>query len=231
MALMRQILSRCRNCDAQIFSTLGAYVRINCSRLIRYHGSFTFHDDYANCNEAIICGSRGGRSYRFPSTGAISFAHFLNDMIQSLIVAIYPLLKGNFNLNFAQIGLITLTYQITASILQPVVGLYTDKNPRPYSLALGMGFTLVGLLLLSVAPNYGLVLLAAALVGTGSSIFHPESSRVARMASGGRHGLAQSIFRWVEMQVVLWGLCWLPGSSSLKVRVALRGSLSQPCWR
>jgi len=131
----------------------------------------------------------------FRVLGAISFAHFLNDMIQSLIVAIYPLLKGNFNLNFAQIGLITLTYQITASILQPVVGLYTDKNPRPYSLALGMGFTLVGLLLLSVAPNYGLVLLAAALVGTGSSIFHPESSRVARMASGGRHGLAQSIFQ------------------------------------
>ncbi|MFZ6863198.1 MFS transporter [Undibacterium sp. Ji67W] len=131
----------------------------------------------------------------FRVLGAISVAHFLNDMIQSLIVAIYPLLKGNFNLNFAQIGLITLTYQITASILQPVVGLYTDKHPKPYSLALGMGFTLVGLLLLSVAPNYGIVLLAAALVGTGSSIFHPESSRVARMASGGRHGLAQSIFQ------------------------------------
>src|SRR5450830_762527 len=131
----------------------------------------------------------------FRVLGAISFAHFLNDMIQSLIIAIYPLLKGNFNLNFAQIGLITLTYQITASILQPVVGIYTDKHPKPYSLALGMGFTLVGLLLLSVAPNYALVLLAAALVGTGSSIFHPESSRVARMASGGRHGLAQSIFQ------------------------------------
>jgi len=131
----------------------------------------------------------------FRVLGAISFAHFLNDMIQSLIVAIYPLLKGNFNLNFAQIGLITLTYQITASILQPVVGLYTDKHPKPYSLAVGMSFTLLGLLMLSMAPNYGLVLLAAALVGTGSSIFHPESSRVARMASGGRHGLAQSIFQ------------------------------------
>ncbi|MFZ6691890.1 MFS transporter [Undibacterium sp. SXout20W] len=131
----------------------------------------------------------------FRVLGAISFAHFLNDMIQSLILSIYPLLKGNFNLNFAQIGLITLTYQITASILQPVVGIYTDKHPKPYSLALGMGFTLVGLLLLSIAPNYGLILLAAALVGTGSSIFHPESSRVARMASGGRHGLAQSIFQ------------------------------------
>ncbi|WP_417924758.1 MFS transporter [Collimonas arenae] len=131
----------------------------------------------------------------FRVLGAISFAHFLNDMIQSLILSIYPLLKGNFNLSFAQIGLITLTYQITASILQPLVGLYTDKHPKPYSLALGMGFTLIGLLLLSVAPNYGILLLAAALVGTGSSIFHPESSRVARMASGGRHGLAQSIFQ------------------------------------
>jgi len=131
----------------------------------------------------------------FKVLGAISFAHFLNDMIQSLILSIYPLLKGNFNLNFAQIGLITLTYQITASILQPIVGIYTDKHPKPYSLALGMGFTLIGLLMLSMAPNYGSVLLAAALVGTGSSIFHPESSRVARMASGGRHGLAQSIFQ------------------------------------
>ncbi|PRC92469.1 MFS transporter [Solimicrobium silvestre] len=131
----------------------------------------------------------------FRVLGAISFAHFLNDMIQSLILSIYPLLKGDFHLNFAQIGLITLTYQLTASILQPLVGIYTDKHPKPYSLALGMGCTLVGLLLLSVAPNYGMVLLAAALVGTGSSIFHPESSRVARMASGGQHGLAQSIFQ------------------------------------
>ena len=131
----------------------------------------------------------------FRVLGAISFAHFLNDMIQSLILSIYPLLKDNFHLSFAQIGLITLTYQITASILQPVVGLYTDKHPKPYSLAVGMGFTLVGLLTLSIAPSYGVLLMAAALVGTGSSIFHPESSRVARMASGGRHGLAQSIFQ------------------------------------
>jgi FSR family fosmidomycin resistance protein-like MFS transporter len=131
----------------------------------------------------------------FRILGAISFAHFLNDMIQSLILSIYPLLKGNFHLSFTEIGLITLTYQITASILQPVVGLYTDKHPKPYSLALGMGFTLIGLLLLSVAPTYGILLVAAALVGTGSSIFHPESSRVARMASGGRHGLAQSLFQ------------------------------------
>lgn len=131
----------------------------------------------------------------FGVIGAISFAHFLNDMMQSLILAIYPLLKSNFQLDFAHIGLITLVYQITASLLQPMVGLYTDKHPKPYSLAVGMGFTLVGLLLMSMAPNFGMLLLAAALVGTGSSIFHPESSRVARMASGGRHGLAQSLFQ------------------------------------
>src|SRR5208282_4376169 len=127
--------------------------------------------------------------------GAISFSHFLNDTIQSLIIAIYPLLKGAFQLSFAQIGLITLTYQLTASMLQPMVGLYTDRHPKPYSLAFGMGCTLVGLLVLGTAQNYNTILLAAVLVGTGSSIFHPESSRVARMASGGRHGLAQSIFQ------------------------------------
>ncbi len=132
---------------------------------------------------------------RFRVLGAISFSHFLNDMIQSLILAIYPLLKGEFSLSFVQIGLITLTYQITASLLQPLVGLYTDKHPKPYSLAFGMGATLVGLLLLSVAPSFGIVLVAAALVGTGSSVFHPESSRIARMASGGQHGLAQAIFQ------------------------------------
>src|ERR1700754_2694789 len=127
--------------------------------------------------------------------GAISFSHLLNDMIQSLILAIYPMLKDNFALSFAQIGLITLTYQITASLLQPLVGVYTDKHPKPYSLPVGMGFTLAGLLLMSVAPNFGVLLIAAALVGCGSSVFHPESSRVARMASGGRHGLAQSLFQ------------------------------------
>ncbi|MFA9441310.1 MFS transporter [Uliginosibacterium sp. sgz301328] len=131
----------------------------------------------------------------FRVLGAISFSHFLNDMIQSLILAIYPLLKGTFHLSFAQIGLITLTYQITASLLQPLVGLYTDKHPKPYSLVIGMGSTLVGLLLMATASTYGVLLVAAALVGTGSSVFHPESSRVARMASGGRHGLAQSIFQ------------------------------------
>jgi FSR family fosmidomycin resistance protein-like MFS transporter len=127
--------------------------------------------------------------------GAISFSHFLNDMIQSLIVAIYPLLKGEFQLNFVQIGVITLTYQVCASVLQPIVGIYTDKHPKPHSLSIGMGFTLTGILTLSLARDYPSVLVAAALVGAGSSIFHPESSRIARLASGGRHGLAQSIFQ------------------------------------
>jgi FSR family fosmidomycin resistance protein-like MFS transporter len=131
----------------------------------------------------------------FGILGAISASHFLNDMIQSLIFAIYPVLQSGFDLSFAQIGMITLTYQITASILQPAVGLYTDRRPLPYSLPIGMGFTLLGLLLLAVAPTYPLLLLAAGLVGMGSSVFHPESSRVARMASGGRHGLAQSVFQ------------------------------------
>ncbi|MBD8871948.1 MFS transporter [Rhodanobacter sp. DHB23] len=131
---------------------------------------------------------------QFTVLGAISFSHLLNDMIQSLILAIYPLLKSGFQLSFAQVGLITLTYQATASLLQPLVGMAADRRSMPYSLAAGMGFTLCGLLLLAYAPNFPVLLFAAALVGTGSSIFHPESSRVARMASGGRPGLAQSVF-------------------------------------
>jgi len=132
---------------------------------------------------------------RFKVLGAISFSHFLNDMMQSLIVSIYPLLKGEFSLSFVQIGVITLTYQICASVLQPLIGIYTDKHPKPYSLSIGMGFTLIGMVALALAPNYASVLAAAALIGAGSSIFHPESSRIARLASGGRHGLAQSIFQ------------------------------------
>jgi FSR family fosmidomycin resistance protein-like MFS transporter len=116
-------------------------------------------------------------------------------MIQSLLPAIYPLLKDSLSLNFTQIGLITLTFQVTASLLQPMVGLYTDHHPQPYSLSIGIGCSLIGLLILSVASSYGILLFAAAMVGTGSSVFHPESSRVARMASGGRYGLAQSIFQ------------------------------------
>ncbi|WP_233234898.1 MFS transporter [Bordetella sp. LUAb4] len=131
----------------------------------------------------------------FKVLGAISVAHLMNDMIQSILLAIYPMLKDSFQLSFSQIGLITLTYQIAASLLQPCIGFYTDRRPLPYSLPVGMGFTLVGLLLLSVAPSYPFLLIAAVLVGTGSSIFHPESSRVARMASGGQHGLAQSLFQ------------------------------------
>ena len=126
---------------------------------------------------------------------SLSFCHLLNDLIQSLIPALYPLLKAEFNLDFTQIGLITLAFQLTASLLQPTVGFYTDKRPQPYSLALGMGSTLIGLLLLSVANSYTVVLIAAALIGTGSAIFHPEASRVARMASGGRYGTAQALFQ------------------------------------
>lgn len=131
----------------------------------------------------------------FRVLGAISVSHLLNDTIQSLILAIYPIVKGEFNLTFWQIGLITLTYQVTASLLQPLVGLYTDHHPKPYSLPVGMGFTMAGLLLLSLAPSFFIILLAAALVGTGSAIFHPEASRVVRMASGGQYGLAQSLFQ------------------------------------
>ncbi len=126
---------------------------------------------------------------------AISFCHLLNDMVQSLIPAIYPILKSSFHLDFGQVGLITLTYQLVASFLQPFVGLYTDRRPQPYSLPVGMGFTLIGLVLLSLAASFSMLLIGAAFVGMGSSVFHPESSRVARLASGGQHGLAQSVFQ------------------------------------
>lgn len=146
----------------------------------------------SNTTPASIPSSEGTK---FSVLAGISVAHMLNDMIQSLILAIYPILKHDFRLSFAQIGMITLAYQLTASMLQPLVGMVTDKRPMPYSLPIGMGFTLCGLLLLAVAPNFAILLLAAGLVGIGSSVFHPESSRVARMASGGRHGLAQSLFQ------------------------------------
>jgi FSR family fosmidomycin resistance protein-like MFS transporter len=131
----------------------------------------------------------------FAILAAISAGHLLNDMMQSLLPAIYPILKSNYDLSFAQIGVLTFTFQFTASLLQPLIGLYIDRRPQPYSLAVGMSFTLAGLMLLALAHNYAVLLLAAALVGTGSSVFHPESSRVARMAAGGRHGLAQSVFQ------------------------------------
>ena len=126
---------------------------------------------------------------------AISVCHMLNDVIQSLIMAIYPMLKENLALNFHQIGLITFTFQFTASVLQPVVGYFTDRYPTPYSLVIGMGSSLVGLILIAFATSYLFVLAAAALIGMGSSVFHPESCRVARLASGGHHGLAQSVFQ------------------------------------
>lgn len=130
-----------------------------------------------------------------PILAAISVSHLLNDLIQSLLPAIYPILKDNYRLDFGQIGLLTLTFQMSASLLQPLVGTFTDRRPQPFSLVVGMGFTLIGLLTLSQAHSYPMLLLGAALVGMGSSVFHPESSRVARMASGGRHGLAQSVFQ------------------------------------
>ena len=132
---------------------------------------------------------------RFGIIGAVSFVHLLNDMMQSVIITIYPLLKSEFALSFVQIGMITLTFQLTASLLQPLVGMVSDRRPLPYSLPVGMCFTLSGLLMLSVAPSYPLVLASVALIGCGSSVFHPESSRIARMAAGGRYGLAQSLFQ------------------------------------
>ena len=126
---------------------------------------------------------------------AISLSHMINDIMQSLLAAIYPMLKDGYRLDFWQIGLLTLTFQVTASLLQPLVGIYTDKRPMPYSLAFGMGSTLIGTLLIAFSAQYVLLLIGSAFIGIGSSIFHPEASRVARLASGGRFGLAQSLFQ------------------------------------
>jgi MFS transporter, FSR family, fosmidomycin resistance protein len=145
-------------------------------------------------SQAIIGRPKAGRTV-FPVLVAVSFCHLLNDMMQALLPAIYPILKGGFDLSFGQIGLLTLTYQITASLLQPLIGLYTDRRPLPYSLPFGMGATLLGLVTLALAPAYSSLLAGATLLGIGSSIFHPESSRIARLASGGAHGLAQSLFQ------------------------------------
>lgn len=131
----------------------------------------------------------------YPILFMISFSHFLNDLIQSTIPSLYPIVKGEFNLSFAQIGIITLVFQLTASILQPFVGIYTDKKPNPRSLAIGMGLSMAGLLLLAAAQQYYVILIAVGLIGMGSSVFHPEASRVAQLASGGQKGLAQSIFQ------------------------------------
>jgi FSR family fosmidomycin resistance protein-like MFS transporter len=131
----------------------------------------------------------------FPILIALSVSHLLNDTLQSLIPSIYPMVKDSFHLTFTQIGIITLTFQLSASILQPIVGFYTDKHPKPYALAYGMGITMIGLILLAFASTFNMILVSVAFIGTGSSIFHPEASRVARMASGGKHGMAQSLFQ------------------------------------
>jgi FSR family fosmidomycin resistance protein-like MFS transporter len=130
-----------------------------------------------------------------PVLGALSVAHLLNDMMQSLLLAMYPMIKGDFTLSFAQLGVISLTYQVTASILQPMIGLFTDRRLQPFAASLGMGFTMAGLFALAFAQEYEAILFAAALIGMGSAIFHPESSRIARFASGGHHGLGQSLFQ------------------------------------
>ena len=138
---------------------------------------------------------QGKEGTAFAVLAAISFSHLLNDTIQSVLPAIYPFLKSSFALSFAQVGLMGMVQQVTASLLQPVVGLYTDRRPTPYALVVGMAITLVGLLWLSAAGTFAMLLAAAGLMGIGSAMFHPEASRVARMASGGRHGLAQSLFQ------------------------------------
>src|SRR5580658_2558916 len=131
----------------------------------------------------------------FRILAAVSVCHMLNDMVQSLLPSIYPILKNEFRLNFSQVGLLSLIYQVVASLLQPFIGLYTDRRPMPYALAVGMCFTLAGIVMLALAPTFGLLLMAAAVIGAGSAIFHPESSRIARIASGGQHGFAQSFFQ------------------------------------
>src|SRR5260370_3423850 len=152
----------------------------------------------------------GPEVWAFAVLAGISVSHLLNDTMQSLLPAIYPMLKESFALSFAQVGLMTLTLQLTASLPQPLVGLYTDRWPTPYSLVVGMAFTFVGLLVLAVAPTFPMVLAAAGMMGIGSAVFHPESSRVARMASGGRHGLAQSVFQVGGNLRFLFGAFALP---------------------
>jgi|SRR5690242_12618830 len=167
---------------------------------------------------------------------AISICHMLNDVIQSLIMAIYPMLKEGLALDFSQIGLITFTFQFTASVLQPLVGYVTDRYPTPYSLVLGMSSSLMGVLLIAFATSYTAVLAAAALIGMGSSVFHPESSRVARLASGGRHGMAQSVFQVGGNFGTALGPCSRPSLCFLMASAALPGSPSRRCspscsWR
>lgn len=148
-------------------------------------------------SNAVLGVSRAtkGNTTVFPVLGAVSVCHMVNDTLQALLPAIYPILKGGYDLSFGQIGLLTLVFQATASLLQPMIGSYTDRHPQPFSLPIGMAFTLTGIVILAYAPNYACLLLGASLMGVGSSIFHPESARIARLASGGRFGMAQSIFQ------------------------------------
>ncbi len=159
---------------------------------------------------------------------SLSFCHLLNDMMQSLVPALYPILKGSYGLSFSQVGLITLAFQCTASMLQPLVGLYTDRRPQPYSLTVGIGITMVGLLLMSRASSYPSILLAAMLIGMGSSIFHPEASRVARMAAGGRTASRNRCFRWAVILAPLRVRCSPP---SWWCRMDSRASRGSRAWR
>lgn len=145
-------------------------------------------------SEAQVISKKASQTV-YPVLFALSFSHMMNDVIQSLIPAIYPIVKDSFQLSFSQIGIITLVFQLSSSLLQPLVGVFTDRRPYPYALPVGMGFSLCGLVLLAYAPTYGVLLVAVALVGTGSSVFHPEASRMAYVASGGRRGFAQSLFQ------------------------------------
>jgi FSR family fosmidomycin resistance protein-like MFS transporter len=189
--------------------------------------------------EVQVAVKKGGNT-AFTILLALSISHLLNDTIQSLIAAVYPVLKESYSLTFTQIGLITLAFQFTASLLQPLVGLYTDRRPLPFSLAVGMGVSLGGLLLLSAASNFPAILIAASLVGVGSAIFHPESSRMARLASGGQHGLAQSLFQvggnggsalgplLAAFVVVPWGqrsLAWFSVAAVVAMVILLRVGL------
>jgi FSR family fosmidomycin resistance protein-like MFS transporter len=168
---------------------------------------------------------------------AVTFCHLLNDVMQSLLPSIYPILKSSFHLNFGQVGLLTFTYQVVASLLQPFIGLFTDKRPVPFALAIGMCFTLVGIVMLAFAPSFTLLLVAAAVVGAGSAIFHPEASRIARIASGGQHGFAQSFFQvggntgsaigpllaaWIVLPQGQPGVAWFSIAAALGILILYR---------
>jgi FSR family fosmidomycin resistance protein-like MFS transporter len=168
---------------------------------------------------------------------AVTFCHLLNDVMQSLLPSIYPILKSSFHLNFGQVGLLTFTYQVVASLLQPFIGLFTDKRPVPFALAVGMCFTLIGIVMLAFAPSFTLLLVAAAVVGAGSAIFHPEASRIARIASGGQHGFAQSFFQvggntgsaigpllaaWIVLPRGQPGVAWFSIAAALGILILYR---------